>query len=90
MNLCTRAQGARRVYRRWEERPGVTGFSVFADLLVDMLGVLARYSITVKELKLFFSKLQGEKGCWVFAVRSAICLSVSVPFILFSFLNTMV
>lgn len=35
------------------------------DLLVDMLGVLASYSITVKELKLFFSKLQGEKGHWV-------------------------
>ncbi|KAJ8403599.1 hypothetical protein AAFF_G00349250 [Aldrovandia affinis] len=37
---------------------------MIADLLVDMLGVLARYSITVKELKLFFSKLQGEKGRW--------------------------
>uniref|UniRef100_A0A3B3BAU9 Neurobeachin n=1 Tax=Oryzias melastigma TaxID=30732 RepID=A0A3B3BAU9_ORYME len=39
--------------------------SMIADLLVDMLGVLASYSITVKELKLFFSKLQGEKGQWV-------------------------
>ncbi|KAJ8262151.1 hypothetical protein GJAV_G00163030 [Gymnothorax javanicus] len=38
--------------------------SMIADLLVDMLGVLARYSITVRELKLFFSKLQGEKGRW--------------------------
>uniref|UniRef100_A0A672GI08 Neurobeachin n=1 Tax=Salarias fasciatus TaxID=181472 RepID=A0A672GI08_SALFA len=38
--------------------------SMIADLLVDMLGVLASYSITVKELKLFFSKLQGEKGQW--------------------------
>ncbi|KAI4832036.1 hypothetical protein KUCAC02_015020 [Chaenocephalus aceratus] len=28
------------------------------------VGVLASYSITVKELKLFFSKLQGEKGQW--------------------------
>lgn len=36
-----------------------------SDLLVDMLGVLASYSITVKELKLFFSKLQGERGHWV-------------------------
>lgn len=41
-----------------------------ADLLVDMLGVLASYSITVKELKLFFSKLQGENGQWV-SQRSA-------------------
>ncbi|KAM9769828.1 lipopolysaccharide-responsive and beige-like anchor protein isoform 4-T4 [Menidia menidia] len=38
--------------------------SMIADLLVDMLGVLASYSITVRELKLFFSKLQGEKGQW--------------------------
>ncbi|KAG7314175.1 hypothetical protein KOW79_022671 [Hemibagrus wyckioides] len=38
--------------------------NMIADLLVDMLGVLASYSITVKELKLYFSKLQGEKGQW--------------------------
>ncbi|XP_076852724.1 LOW QUALITY PROTEIN: lipopolysaccharide-responsive and beige-like anchor protein [Brachyhypopomus gauderio] len=38
--------------------------SIVADLLVDMLGVLASYSITVKELKLFFSKLQGDKDQW--------------------------
>lgn len=49
--------------------------SVLSDLLVDMLGVLASYSITVKELKLYFSKLQGEKGQWV---------RISVPFDLFS------
>ncbi|XP_016339996.1 golgin subfamily A member 2 [Sinocyclocheilus anshuiensis] len=36
----------------------------FSDLMVDMLGVLASYSITVKELKLFFSKLKGEQGQW--------------------------
>ncbi|XP_031416111.1 lipopolysaccharide-responsive and beige-like anchor protein isoform X3 [Clupea harengus] len=38
--------------------------SMIADLMVDMLGVLASYSITVKELKLYFSKLQGAKGQW--------------------------
>lgn len=38
--------------------------SMIADLLVDMLGVLTSYSITVRELKLFFSKLQGDKGHW--------------------------
>ncbi|KAG2465653.1 LRBA protein, partial [Polypterus senegalus] len=42
--------------------------SMIADLLVDMLGVLASYSITVRELKLFFSKLQGEKGHWAIAL----------------------
>lgn len=40
-------------------------FFSFSDLLVDMLGVLASYNLTVRELKLFFSKLQGEKGRWV-------------------------
>ncbi|CAO2613117.1 Nbea [Lemmus lemmus] len=37
---------------------------MIADLLVDMLGVLASYSITVKELKLLFSMLRGESGIW--------------------------
>ncbi|XP_051813672.1 neurobeachin isoform X8 [Acanthochromis polyacanthus] len=37
---------------------------MIADLLVDMLGVLASYSITVKELKLLFSMLRGEGGLW--------------------------
>uniref|UniRef100_A0A669DTX1 Neurobeachin a n=1 Tax=Oreochromis niloticus TaxID=8128 RepID=A0A669DTX1_ORENI len=37
---------------------------MIADLLVDMLGVMASYSITVKELKLLFSMLRGENGIW--------------------------
>ncbi|XP_032357931.1 neurobeachin isoform X3 [Etheostoma spectabile] len=37
---------------------------MIADLLVDMLGVLASYSITVTELKLLFSMLRGEGGLW--------------------------
>ncbi|XP_077396974.1 neurobeachin isoform X2 [Festucalex cinctus] len=37
---------------------------MIADLLVDMLGVLASYSITVQEVKLLFSMLQGEGGLW--------------------------
>lgn len=40
-------------------------FSLLSDLLVDMLGVMASYSITVKELKLLFSMLRGENGIWV-------------------------
>lgn len=40
-------------------------YLAFKDLLVDMLGVLASYSITVKELKLLFSMLRGEGGLWV-------------------------
>ncbi|KAJ7409171.1 hypothetical protein WISP_116325 [Willisornis vidua] len=42
--------------------------NMIADLLVDMLGVLASYNLTVRELKLFFSKLQGEKGRWAIAL----------------------
>ncbi|XP_076833149.1 neurobeachin-like isoform X3 [Brachyhypopomus gauderio] len=37
---------------------------MIADLLVDMLGVLASYSITVRELKLVFSMLRGDGGLW--------------------------
>uniref|UniRef100_A0A6Q2Y6X7 Neurobeachin n=1 Tax=Esox lucius TaxID=8010 RepID=A0A6Q2Y6X7_ESOLU len=37
---------------------------MIADLLVDMLGVLASYSITVKELKLLFSMLKGDRSLW--------------------------
>nr|XP_046150351.1 neurobeachin-like isoform X3 [Oncorhynchus gorbuscha] len=37
---------------------------MIADLLVDMLGVLASYSITVKELKLLFSMLRGDRELW--------------------------
>ncbi|KAJ7995690.1 hypothetical protein DPEC_G00247190 [Dallia pectoralis] len=37
---------------------------IIADLLVDMLGVLASYSITVKELKLLFSLLRGDRNLW--------------------------
>uniref|UniRef100_A0A8D3C258 Neurobeachin n=1 Tax=Scophthalmus maximus TaxID=52904 RepID=A0A8D3C258_SCOMX len=37
---------------------------MIADLLVDMMGVLASYSITVKELKFLFTMLRGEGGLW--------------------------
>ncbi|XP_048826742.1 lipopolysaccharide-responsive and beige-like anchor protein [Brienomyrus brachyistius] len=38
--------------------------SAVVEPLIDVLAVLTRYSITVKELKLLFSKLQGEDGMW--------------------------
>lgn len=37
----------------------------FADLLIEMLGVLASYSITVKELKLLFGAMKANNGKWV-------------------------
>uniref|UniRef100_UPI00358E9994 neurobeachin-like n=1 Tax=Myxine glutinosa TaxID=7769 RepID=UPI00358E9994 len=42
----------------------VNADDMIADLLVDMLGVLAGYSITVRELKLLFSMLHGKEGVW--------------------------
>lgn len=37
----------------------------FSDLLIEMLGVLASYSITVKELKLLFGAMKAVNGKWV-------------------------
>ncbi|KRT85872.1 hypothetical protein AMK59_2035, partial [Oryctes borbonicus] len=37
---------------------------VVADLLIEMLGVLASYSITVKELKLLFGAMKAINGKW--------------------------
>lgn len=38
--------------------------SVVADLLIEMLGVLASYSITVRELKLLFGAMKAVNGRW--------------------------
>ena len=38
---------------------------VCADLIVDMLTVLASYSITVEELKAVFNKLKANDKIWV-------------------------
>ncbi|XP_055586011.1 neurobeachin isoform X11 [Uranotaenia lowii] len=37
---------------------------IVADLLIEMLGVLASYSITVKELKLLFGAMKASSGKW--------------------------
>ncbi|XP_060530790.1 neurobeachin isoform X11 [Cylas formicarius] len=37
---------------------------IVADLLIEMLGVLASYSITVKELKLLFGAMKVVNGKW--------------------------
>lgn len=38
---------------------------MFSDLLIDMLGVLASFSITVKELKLLLGSMKAINGKWV-------------------------
>ncbi|XP_053556192.1 lipopolysaccharide-responsive and beige-like anchor protein [Bombina bombina] len=58
--VCNEVSLVEEVLKRIDKVDGM-----IADLLVDMLGVLASYSLTVRELKLFFSKLQGEKGQWI-------------------------
>lgn len=45
-------------------------FFVVADLLIEMLGVLASYSITVKELKLLFGAMKANNGKWVSLLKS--------------------
>ena len=40
-----------------------------SDLLIDMLCVLASYSITVKELRLLIGLLKGLNGKWVNITR---------------------
>ncbi|XP_071786935.1 neurobeachin-like isoform X3 [Asterias amurensis] len=37
---------------------------MLSDLLMEILGVIASYSISVKELKLIFSFLKGDSGRW--------------------------
>ncbi|XP_028932472.1 lipopolysaccharide-responsive and beige-like anchor protein isoform X2 [Ornithorhynchus anatinus] len=59
LQVCTEVGLVEQVLRRIEKAD-----NMIADLLVDMLGVLASYNLTVRELKLFFSKLQGERGQW--------------------------
>ncbi|XP_057188742.1 lipopolysaccharide-responsive and beige-like anchor protein isoform X1 [Triplophysa rosa] len=59
LQACTEVELIQLVLQRIDQVD-----AMIADLLVDMLGVLASYSITVKEFKLFFSKLKGEQGQW--------------------------
>uniref|UniRef100_A0A9L0QZ96 Lipopolysaccharide-responsive and beige-like anchor protein n=1 Tax=Equus caballus TaxID=9796 RepID=A0A9L0QZ96_HORSE len=59
LQVCTEVGLVEKVLEKIEKVD-----NMIADLLVDMLGVLASYNLTVRELKLFFSKLQGDKGQW--------------------------
>uniref|UniRef100_A0A8D0LF35 Lipopolysaccharide-responsive and beige-like anchor protein n=2 Tax=Sus scrofa TaxID=9823 RepID=A0A8D0LF35_PIG len=63
LQICTEVGLVEKVLGQIEKAD-----SMIADLLVDMLGVLASYNLTVRELKLFFSKLQGDKGQWAIAL----------------------
>lgn len=56
----------------------------FTDLLIDMLGVLASYSITVKELKLLFGTMKAVNAKWVrgfssFILHYIVCICFGFP-----------
>lgn len=40
-------------------------FTFLLDKLVELLGILSGYSITVKELKTLLATLKGVNGKWV-------------------------
>lgn len=43
-----------------------------------MLGVLASYSITVKELKLLFGAMKAVNGRWVRCLMQIVCMIISL------------
>jgi hypothetical protein len=54
------------------------------DLLIEMLGVLASYSITVKELKLLFGAMKANNGKWVsfYSLQQTMEISQLMPLII--------
>lgn len=44
--------------------------SLVTDLLIEMLGVLASYSVTVKELKQLFGAMKAVNGKWVCGINT--------------------
>ncbi|XP_075923575.1 neurobeachin isoform X4 [Petromyzon marinus] len=59
LQACTEAGLIGQLLQRLQKLDDVT-----AELLVGVVGVLASYSITVRELKLLFGCLRGEKSRW--------------------------
>ncbi|CAM9446147.1 unnamed protein product [Lampetra fluviatilis] len=59
LQACTEAGLIGQLLQRLQKLDDVT-----AELLVGVVGVLASYSITVRELKLLFGCLRGEKCRW--------------------------
>lgn len=59
LQACTDVRLIEDVLRRLSQAD-----TVVADLLVELLGVLATYSVTVKELKLLFGAMKADRGRW--------------------------
>lgn len=47
--------------------------ALVVDLLVELMGILASYSITVKELKMLFAKMKAVNGKWVRNCSVGLC-----------------
>ena len=60
LQACTEAGLMEDLLQRLSEAPPLV-----VDLLVDLMGILASYSITVKELKMLFSAMKAVDGKWV-------------------------
>ncbi|XP_059080572.1 neurobeachin-like isoform X3 [Tigriopus californicus] len=59
LQACTEAGLMEHLLHRLSKAPPLV-----VDLLVDLMGILASYSITVKELKMLFSKMKAVEGKW--------------------------
>ena len=60
LQACAEVGLMEHLLRRLSEAPPLV-----VDLLVELMGFLASYNITVKELKLLFSAMKAVGGKWV-------------------------
>ena len=93
MQACIEVRLLEDLLRRLPSAPPLV-----VDLLVELMGILASYSITVKELKMLFSAMKAVNGKWVSSisgvdrvrnrlpVQTTSGLSVSPYFRLFTFI----
>ncbi len=63
LQACTEACLLEHLLSRLSRAPPLV-----VDLLVELMGILASYSITVKELKMLFAAMKASKGKWVSSV----------------------
>ena len=59
LQACTQVSLIEHLLNRLPQAP-----QIVADLLVELLGVLASYSITVRQLKLLFAAMKAVGGKW--------------------------
>ena len=60
LQACAEVSLMEHLLKRLPEAPPLV-----VDLLVELMGILASYNITVKELKMLFSAMKAVSGKWV-------------------------